>query len=334
MKRLRAFGMRRWSLVILPVLLISMMVLSRRTQGKPVIVEIPSGASSREVAYLLEENEIVGSARTFQAYVRIRGEDRRLKAGIYEMRTASSMKEALRQISSGEIETTAITIPEGLAFWQLAPILAEVTRDTEDAIAGALQNPMLAKRFDLPGHTIEGYLFPETYRFAQGVPLEMVISAMIDQYRSVWTDARKTALQASGMSEHEIVTLASIIQTEARQLSEMSRISGVYHNRIRARWLLQADPTVIYALGGHRERLLYAAIDSVADNPYNTYTQPGLPPGPIASPGVMAIDAALWPEDHDYWYFVARPDGSHVFTRTLADHNKAKEEQRLARNGL
>lgn len=334
MKRLRAFGMKRWSLVILPVLLISMMVLSRRTQGKPVIVEIPSGASSREVAYLLEENEIVGSARTFQAYVRIRGEDRRLKAGIYEMRTASSMQEALRQISSGEIETTAITIPEGLAFWQLAPILAEVTRDTEDAIAGALQNPMLAKRFDLPGHTIEGYLFPETYRFAQGVPLEMVISAMIDQYRSVWTDARKTALQASGMSEHEIVTLASIIQTEARQLSEMSRISGVYHNRIRARWLLQADPTVIYALGGHRERLLYAAIDSVADNPYNTYTQPGLPPGPIASPGVMAIDAALWPEDHDYWYFVARPDGSHVFTRTLADHNKAKEEQRLARNGL
>ena len=334
MKRLRAFGMKRWSLVILPVLLISMMLLSRRTQGKPVIVEIPSGASSREVAYLLEENEIVGSARTFQAYVRIRGEDRRLKAGIYEMRTASSMQEALRQISSGEIETTAITIPEGLAFWQLAPILAEVTRDTEDAIAGALQNPMLAKRFDLPGHTIEGYLFPETYRFAQGVPLEMVISAMIDQYRSVWTDARKTALQASGMSEHEIVTLASIIQTEARQLSEMSRISGVYHNRIRARWLLQADPTVIYALGGHRERLLYAAIDSVADNPYNTYTQPGLPPGPIASPGVMAIDAALWPEDHDYWYFVARPDGSHVFTRTLADHNKAKEEQRLARNGL
>lgn len=334
MKRLRAFGMKRWSLVILPVLLISMMVLSRRTQGKLVIVEIPSGASSREVAYLLEENEIVGSARTFQAYVRIRGEDRRLKAGIYEMRTASSMQEALRQISSGEIETTAITIPEGLAFWQLAPILAEVTRDTEDAIAGALQNPMLAKRFDLPGHTIEGYLFPETYRFAQGVPLEIVISAMIDQYRSVWTDARKTALQASGMSEHEIVTLASIIQTEARQLSEMSRISGVYHNRIRARWLLQADPTVIYALGGHRERLLYAAIDSVADNPYNTYTQPGLPPGPIASPGVMAIDAALWPEDHDYWYFVARPDGSHVFTRTLADHNKAKEEQRLARNGL
>ena len=334
MKRLRAFGMKRWSLVILPVLLISMMVLSRRNQGKLVIVEIPSGASSREVAYLLEENEIVGSARTFQAYVRIRGEDRRLKAGIYEMRTASSMQEALRQISSGEIETTAITIPEGLAFWQLAPILAEVTRDTEDAIAGALQNPMLAKRFDLPGHTIEGYLFPETYRFAQGVPLETVISAMIDQYRSVWTDARKTALQASGMSEHEIVTLASIIQTEARQLSEMSRISGVYHNRIRARWLLQADPTVIYALGGHRERLLYAAIDSVADNPYNTYTQPGLPPGPIASPGVMAIDAALWPEDHDYWYFVARPDGSHVFTRTLADHNKAKEEQRLARNGL
>ncbi|HCO13421.1 MAG TPA: endolytic transglycosylase MltG, partial [Gemmatimonadetes bacterium] len=234
----------------------------------------------------------------------------------------------------GVVETTAITIPEGLNVWQIAPILSEVTQNTEDEITIALKDPMLPERFNLQGPTIEGYLFPDTYRFANGISLETVITTMIEQYRSLWTDARKKALEASGMSEHEIVTLASIIQTEARQLSEMSRISGVYHNRIRDRWLLQADPTVIYALGGYRERLLYAAIDSVADNPYNTYTQPGLPPGPIASPGAMAIDAALTPEEHDYWYFVARPDGSHVFTSTLADHNRAKEEQRIARNGL
>jgi len=156
---------------------------------------------------------------------------------------------------------------------------------------------------------------------------------MVQRYDDVWTDARRSRLAASGMTETEVVTLASIIQTEARRASEMPRISGVYHNRIRDGWRLQADPTVIYALGGYRERLLYAAIDSVADNPYNTYTQPGLPPGPIASPGELAIDAALEPEQHDYWYFVARPDGYHEFNQTLADHNRAKERQRLARRG-
>ncbi|HBV05482.1 MAG TPA: endolytic transglycosylase MltG [Gemmatimonadetes bacterium] len=326
--------MNKWALVTLPVLLVSVMALSKREVGKKIIVEIPPGASSGEVAYLLKENEIIASAVLFRAYVKLRGEDRSLKAGIYKMQTSGSIQEAFRKISRGVVETTAITIPEGLNVWQIAPILSEVTQNTEDEITIALKDPMLPERFNLEGPTIEGYLFPDTYRFANGISLETVITTMIEQYRSLWTDARKKALEASGMSEHEIVTLASIIQTEARQLSEMSRISGVYHNRIRDRWLLQADPTVIYALGGYRERLLYAAIDSVADNPYNTYTQPGLPPGPIASPGAMAIDAALTPEEHDYWYFVARPDGSHVFTSTLADHNRAKEEQRIARNGL
>ena len=326
--------MNKWALVTLPVLLVSVMALSKREVGKKIIVEIPPGASSGEVAYLLKENEIIASAVLFRAYVKLRGEDRSLKAGIYKMQTSGSIQEAFRKISRGVVETTAITIPEGLNVWQIAPILSEVTQNTEDEITIALKDPMLPERFNLEGPTIEGYLFPDTYRFANGISLETVITTMIEQYRSLWTDARKKALEASGMSEHEIVTLASIIQTEARQLSEMSRISGVYHNRIRDRWLLQADPTVIYALGGYRERLLYAAIDSVADNPYNTYMQPGLPPGPIASPGAMAIDAALTPEEHDYWYFVARPDGSHVFTSTLADHNRAKEEQRIARNGL
>ncbi len=120
------------------------------------------------------------------------------------------------------------------------------------------------------------------------------------------------------------------MQAEARRTDEMPRIAGVYHNRIELGWLLQADPTVIYALGGYRERLLFAAIDSVADNPYNTYTQSGLPPGPIGAPGEAAIEAALTPAD-DYLFFVAWPDGSHVFTRSLADHNRARRDASRAR---
>jgi len=317
----------------LVALALVMMRISGGREGDPVIIEIPSGATSQRVASVLEANHVVGNARLFHAYVRIRRADRGLKAGTYAMRTGSSMKDALRQLSRGEVETVPVTIPEGLAFWQLAPILAGVTGDDEGSIAAALRNPELSERFGVPGPTIEGYLFPDTYRFARGVPLDAVIQAMVDRYREMWTDERRSALEASGMTETEVVTLASIIQTEARQVSEMPRISGVYHNRIRDGWLLQADPTVIYALGGYRERLLYAAIDSVADNPYNTYTQRGLPPGPIASPGEQAIEAALQPEQHDYWYFVARPDGYHVFTQTLAEHNRAKEEQRLARQG-
>ena len=317
----------------LVALALVMMRISGGREGDPVIIEIPSGATSQRVASVLEANHVVGNARLFHAYVRIRRADRGLKAGTYAMRNGSSMKDALRQLSRGEVETVPVTIPEGLAFWQLAPILAGVTGDDEGSIAAALRNPELPERFGVPGPTIEGYLFPDTYRFARGVPLDAVIQAMVDRYKEMWTDERRSALEASGMTETEVVTLASIIQTEARQVSEMPRISGVYHNRIRDGWLLQADPTVIYALGGYRERLLYAAIDSVADNPYNTYTQRGLPPGPIASPGEQAIEAALQPEQHDYWYFVARPDGYHVFTQTLAEHNRAKEEQRLARQG-
>lgn len=307
--------------------------LAGRGEGDPVTIEIPSGATSQGVASVLEEYGVIGSARLFHTYVRIRRADRDLKAGTYQMRTRSSMRQALRQLSRGEVETIAVTVPEGLAFWQLAPILAEVTGSTEEAIAAALRDADLAERHGVPGPTIEGYLFPDTYRFARGVPLETVIEAMVARYRAVWTEERRAALRASTLDERGIVTLASIIQTEARRVTEMPRISGVYHNRIREGWLLQADPTVIYALGGYRERLLYAAIDSVADDPYNTYTQRGLPPGPIASPGERAIDAALAPERHDFWYFVARPDGYHVFTQTLRDHNRAKEEQQAARDG-
>ena len=147
---------------------------------------------------------------------------------------------------------------------------------------------------------------------------------MTERYRGVWTPARRAALDSLSLDEREVVTLASIIEAEALRAEEMPIISGVYHNRLRIGYLLQADPTVMYALGGRRARLLYAAIDSVADNPYNTYTQPGLPPGPIGAPGEAAIEAALRPADVDFLYFVARPDGTHIFTLSLQEHNQAR----------
>jgi len=212
----------------------------------------------------------------------------------------------------------------------MAPRLADATGLPEDTVRARLRADSLAERWQVPGPGLEGYLFPDTYRFTPGTALTVVLKTMTDRYRSFWNPERRQRLEDIGISEREAVTLASIVQAEARHWEEMPTIAAVYLNRVRERYLLQADPTVLYALGGPRERLLFAAIDSVADHPYNTYTQTGIPPGPIGSPGEAALQAVLNPLEVDFLYFVARPNGSHVFTRTLREHNRAKALARLA----
>lgn len=301
--------------------------------GEPVTIEIPAGATMPEVADILADHDVVVSARLFHLYARVMRADRELKAGTYRLHTGSSVRSALRTLTRGEVVTVPLSVPEGFTIRQMAPRIAGITGMPEAEVRDTLLDEGVAAAAAVPGPTLEGYLFPDTYLFAPGVPLRAVVDAMVDRYRQVWTQERQALLEASEMTEQEAVTLASIVQAEARVLDEMARISGVYHNRLDRGWLLQADPTVIYALGGYRERLLFAAIDSVADDPYNTYEHPGLPPGPIGSPGELAIDAALQPEEHDFMYFVARPDGSHIFSRSLAEHNRARQDARGDRTG-
>ena len=323
--------MNRRVLAVVLVVAAGLALMAIRPAGEPVTVEIPAGSTLPQVAQILEDHGVVGNARLFHLYVRARRADRKLKAGTYQLETGSSMRSALRRITRGEVVTVALAIPEGFAIWQMAPRIGAITSIPASVVKDSLLSESLADEMDVPGPTLEGYLFPDTYLFAEGVPLDAVAETMVERYREVWTPERRALLEASGLDEREAVTLASIIQAEARHVEEMPRISGVYHNRLREGWLLQADPTVLYALGGYRARLLYAAIDSVEDNPYNTYAHGGLPPGPIGSPGELAIDAALSPEEHDFMFFVARPDGSHVFTRSLAEHNSAKAEAQGAR---
>ncbi len=319
---------RRILIIVLLALGSVLAFIAAGRPGEPVTVDIPSGSTLPEVARILEEHDVVHSARLFHVYARLRRADRDLKAGTYRLETGSSPWTTLRRLTRGDVETTAMAIPEGFTLAQMAPRIAEITGLEEPGVRDSLASESLADSLGVPGPTLEGYLFPDTYFFASGVSLATVLATMVDRYRAVWTPERLAALTETGRSEQEIVTLASIIQAEARVESEMPRISGVYHNRLESGWLLQADPTVLYALGGYRERLLYAAIDSVADNPYNTYAHRGLPPGPIGAPGELAIDAALRPEEHDFMYFVARPDGSHRFSRSLSEHNNAREEAR------
>lgn len=290
----------------------------------PVHVTVPSGATFGVVLDSLVARGVVTGPRRFKLYARMRGADRQIRAGDYELSPGTPWSETLDILTQGRVRTLEMTIPEGFTLEDMVERIATVTELTEDTVRAQLTDRSAHERWSVPGPGLEGYLFPDTYRFARGVSLNVVLEAMVEQYRAVWSAEWTRRLEELGMSEGELVTLASIIQAEARHVTEMPTISAVYHNRLRQGYLLQADPTVQYALGVRRERLLFAAIDSVADHPYNTYTQRGLPPGPIAAPGEAALAAALYPTDETYLYFVARPDGSHIFTRSLEEHNRAR----------
>jgi len=299
--------------------------------GPPVEVVIPSGATFSEAVDSLGAHGVVTRPTLFSLYARIKGADTRIRSGRYSMRPGTAWSQVLRDLTEGRVVTELMTIPEGFTLEPISLRIADLTGADADSVLALLTALDAEARWGVPGPGLEGYLFPDTYRFAEGVPVEDVIEVMTDRYHSVWTPARRSLLGSLALDEREVVTLASIIEAEALRAEEMPIISAVYHNRLRIGYLLQADPTVMYALGGRRARLLYAAIDSVADNPYNTYTQPGLPPGPIGAPGEAAIDAALHPADVDFLYFVARPDGSHIFTRSLDEHNQARNEVRRLR---
>ena len=292
--------------------------------GPPVRFTVPTGSGLSTVADTLEARQIVKSAGRFKLYARSKRAAARIQPGVYEMQRGTEWADILHKLTTGDVVKTRVVIPEGWTIQQIAPRLAQAAGVPADSALKLLQTTDAARRRNVPGPTLEGYLYPATYVFPLGTSVDRMVDAMVGRYRRVWTPELRAQAQALGMDEREVVTLASIVEREAKVWSERPTIAAVYHNRLRIGMRLQADPTVQYALGGNRARLLYRDIDSVADNPYNTYRRAGLPPGPIASPSTGAIQATLKPAAGDWLYFVARPNGTHVFTRTLAEHNAAK----------
>lgn len=292
--------------------------------GAAVRVTIPEGSGMSAASDSLGARGVIRWPAGFRLYARMRGQERSLKPGVYELRQGSGWGAALDKLVSGDVVKVRVAIPEGWTARQIAARLAEVTRTPLDSVLAMVADTGAARTWSVPGPTLEGYLYPATYEFALGTPPRRMVRAMVDRYRKAWTPAMRARADSLGMSERDVVALASIVEKEAKVWTERDTISAVYHNRLRIGMRLQADPTVQYALGAHQSRLLYSHIDDVADNPYNTYRRAGLPPGPIASPSRGSIEAALKPAKVDYLYFVARPNGTHVFTRSLAEHNRAK----------
>ncbi|HYH78305.1 MAG TPA: endolytic transglycosylase MltG, partial [Longimicrobium sp.] len=292
--------------------------------GPPLRVTVPPGATLGAVSDTLGSRGIVDDAKKFRRFADSEEAGTKLKPGVYEFRAGEKWSTIVERLVRGDVVKARVVVPEGWTSRQIAARLAAALGGNADSIHARLADTAAARRLGVPGPTLEGYLYPATYVFPVGTPVEKAVGEMVRRYQRAWTPQMRAQLQAQGLSERDAVALASIVEREAKDWRERPTIAAVYRNRLQKRMRLQADPTVQYALGQNRARLLYRDIASVADDPYNTYTHAGLPPGPIASPSQGAIQAALAPAPVDFLYFVARPNGTHVFTRSLAEHNAAK----------
>jgi UPF0755 protein len=292
--------------------------------GPAVRLRVPPGTGFSQITDSLSAKGVIRAPLAFKIYAKLTGAASSVQPGVYEFKRGTGWNNILSDLRSGRVLRVKLVIPEGFELREIAPRIAAVTGQPVDSILAILRDSATARRFGVPGPNMEGYLYPATHTFRIELPLDTVISQLVAPYRRVWNDERRAAAAALRMTEQQVVALASIIEAEAKKREEMPLISAVYHNRLRIRMPLQADPTVQYALAERQARLRYSDIASTAGSSYSTYSNRGLPPGPIGSPSSAAIDAALHPAQTDFLYFVARPDGTSVFSRSLIEHNRAK----------
>ena len=291
-------------------------------------VIVPHGATMRVAAESLAHAGVVQNATAFRLYAMLRRRDRKIRAGTYVFQRGRSWGEVLDDLRTGKGLENSITVPEGWSLYQIVPQLARVLNAPVESVQAAVRDTALLRAVGAPTPTLEGYLFPDTYVFADGTTPRGAVRMMVDRFQRVWQPEWDQRLQALGMSRHDVMALASIVEKEARVPEERPVIAAVYLNRLKAKMLLQADPTVQYALGKHVPRVMYKDLE--IESPYNTYKHLGLPPGPIASPGRPSIVAALNPANVPYRYFVAYPDGHHEFTTDFTRHTIAVRNARRA----
>ena len=299
------------------------------------IVFIPDGTNFQQIAALLEEARLIKSRTRFVMLGRNNGADRRIISGEYELNPSLTPREILAKLTAGQVVLHAITIPEGYTIAQIGELLDVEKLVNPEEFVRLARDPEFIRTLRIGAPTLEGYLFPDTYRVSRGTKAKDLIRVMVEKLWQTLTPALREQMERRQMTLHETLTLASVIEKETSVGEERRLISAVFHNRLKRQIPLQSDPTVIYGLeefdGNIRKKDLSSA------SPYNTYRVRGLPPGPIASPGAEAIAAALNPADASYLYFVSRNDGTHEFSSTLTQHNEAVERyqkrpfRRLAR---
>ena len=276
--------------------------------------------SSKAIAKQLARQNLIRSPLVFQLMSQFSGASRSLKAGTYQLSGSMSLLEIIDQLKAGNVVARRFVVPEGLTAAQIGQLWESEGFGTAEAFYRAASHHRWRLPYGIEGETSEGYLFPNTYQIGDGTPPHAVIKMMRDEFDRRWTYELRREAESLGFSTHEAITLASIIEKEAKSPHERPLISAVFHNRLRRGWRLEADPTVLYALGNPTRRLTSA--DLQVNAPYNTYLHEGLPPGPICNPGMASIIAALRPASASYLFFVAIGNGKHHFSRTLNEHER------------
>lgn len=288
------------------------------------VVVIAEGSTFQHVAGLLERERLIKSRSAFVLLGKALEADRKIRPGEYELNPAMPPADILSKLIAGRVVLHAVTIPEGYTMAQIADLLAQHQVTDRVEFLRLVKDKSFIKTLGISAETLEGYLYPDTYRFPKPVSAKDVIRTMVEQLNQVVTPEWQARAKDIHFTLHQVLTLASVIEKETASGEERPQISSVFHNRLQKKIPLQSDPTVIYGLPNFDGNLHKK--DLSHPSPYNTYRWAGLPPGPIANPGAQAIRATLFPAVSPYLYFVSKNDGTHQFSATLVEHNKAVEK--------
>jgi len=297
------------------------------------IIIIPNGATMREVAQSLYERDLIRHRTIFWIYARISGADTKIKSGEYQFARGMISYDILNKLIRGEQIKYSITIPEGYTLVQIAELYDTMKLADRERFITLATDPEFITSLGIKEGTLEGRLYPDTYKFVRNVKEEEIIRRMVKRFNGVFTEAMRQRANELGLSTQEILTLASMIEKETGAVNEKPLISAVFHNRLKRNMRFQCDPTVIYGLDNFTGNITKKELQTFT--PYNTYVIEGLPPTPIANPGVESIRAALYPSKVDYLYFVSKNNGTHHFSRTMPEHNRAVDSyQRTKRSNV
>lgn len=291
---------------------------------KMIQVSIPEGANIADIAALLKKQGLIEHPILFRYAVRIMGADTKIQAGNMMLASGQSLMELIRNLTRAKALGIPVTLREGITSMDVAGIFHQKLGLDSTVFMAAITDTVFVRELGLDGPSLEGYLYPDTYFISSGTDPYRIARRMVANFRNHLADSIEERAAKVGLTVHQVITLASIVEWETSVRSEARTISSVYHNRLRKGMLLQADPTVSYAQGRGPSRLYYS--DLKVDSPYNTYKYAGLPPGPINNPSMFSIEAALNPESTNFLFFVARGDGTHAFTTNLSDHLQAKQQ--------
>jgi UPF0755 protein len=309
------------SVVLFAGFLFSYMFFAASPQSGTVEIRIGQGEPLSAVVRKLREQKVVTNEKLFSLWARYSGLEKKIHWGLYRFELPLSPAEVLNRMVLGKGIFQRVTIPEGLTVIEVAELLAKMAIVEKKQFLAAAENPELLSSLGLQEKGIEGYLFPNTYHFTPATPPREILLAMTEQFRKAFEPLASHQNESNGLTSHEVLTLASIIEKETGLDAERPLVSAVFHNRLKLKMPLQSDPTVIYGLKDFNGNLTRKDLQD--PNPYNTYRIPGLPPGPICNPGFSSLKAALYPAPVPFLYFVSKNDGTHLFSESLESHSQA-----------